>query len=139
MHVRLGDAAEYLFYYMPFSKNLGTTIKHIKRRLEFFIYVSCLSTYIFLKIENYLHRYMTLNLIGSKFFIYIHDDFYQKYSISRFILVKIPKSPSFGTNLTDTYYLYSGTSDPGGQLPTQYLRESPLGGKKFVNKFFFVP
>ena len=39
-------------------------------------------------------------------------------------------------------HIYSGAADPGGQggqLPTQYLRESPLGGKKFVQKIFFVP
>ena len=34
----------------------------------------------------------------------------------------------------------TGVSDPGGQLPTQYLRESPLGGQKIsAKKNFFCP
>ena len=38
--------------------------------------------------------------------------------------------------------LYPGAADPGGQggqLPTQYLRESPLGGKYLCKKIFFDP
>ena len=31
---------------------------------------------------------------------------------------------------------YSGASDPGGQLPTQYLRESSIGGKNVCKNFF---
>ena len=37
--------------------------------------------------------------------------------------------------------LYPGAADPGGQggqLPTQYLRESPLGGKNYVEKTIFL-
>ena len=38
-------------------------------------------------------------------------------------------------------FSHSGAADPGGQggqLPTQYLRESPLGGKNYVEKTIFL-
>ena len=49
------------------------------------------------------------------------------------------ESSKQGNNYLNDIFAYPGASDPGGQLPTQYLRESPLRGKICANKIFFVP